>query len=352
MRWVQSSLMVLALTSPALSTAQDYSHLIFRGFPRPYPNAPAGPASFLRLLLVALGLVGGLLSPAFAGDYDLPVLRGSNMPPPATFPIVQPSTYHWGGVYGGIQGGYASSTNNFGTSATPQILSILNNAPGLPDPVGVANNLGNSLGNLGGSSASASSAGVGGFIGYNWEWDNAVITGLELNYNHSWLSTSAGNSTSISFKDSANIPAGHHYFFSPANASVQSSVNVTDIATFRLRAGWEAGNFLPYAFAAFAVGRAESSNTTTVSYAATDVPDVQTPPTPPLGFLTPLNFGPVTQGAQNVVYPTGFAMGFGMDVALTSNVFVRGEVEYIYFAPINGVQISVTSARVGAGLKF
>ena len=31
----------------------------------------------MRRLLVALGLVGGLLSPAFAADYDLPILRGS-----------------------------------------------------------------------------------------------------------------------------------------------------------------------------------------------------------------------------------------------------------------------------------
>jgi hypothetical protein len=31
----------------------------------------------MRRLLVALSLMGGLLSPAFAADYDLPILRGS-----------------------------------------------------------------------------------------------------------------------------------------------------------------------------------------------------------------------------------------------------------------------------------
>ena len=31
----------------------------------------------MRRLLVALGLLGGLLSPALAADYDLPILRGS-----------------------------------------------------------------------------------------------------------------------------------------------------------------------------------------------------------------------------------------------------------------------------------
>jgi opacity protein-like surface antigen len=44
--------------------------------------------------------------------------------------------------------------------------------------------------------------------------------------------------------------------------------------------------------------------------------------------------------------------GLGTDVALTSNLFVRGEFEYIFFAPVNGIQVSMWSARVGAGVKF
>jgi len=41
-----------------------------------------------------------------------------------------------------------------------------------------------------------------------------------------------------------------------------------------------------------------------------------------------------------------------MDVALSTNLFVRGEFEYIFFPPVNGIQVSLWSARVGAGLKF
>lgn len=41
-----------------------------------------------------------------------------------------------------------------------------------------------------------------------------------------------------------------------------------------------------------------------------------------------------------------------MHVALMPNLFVRGEIEYIYFAPLNGIQVSVASARVGIGLKY
>jgi opacity protein-like surface antigen len=48
----------------------------------------------------------------------------------------------------------------------------------------------------------------------------------------------------------------------------------------------------------------------------------------------------------------GFSVGGGIDVALTSNIFVRGELEYVRFAPIGDILVSVTTARLGAGLKF
>jgi outer membrane immunogenic protein len=85
---------------------------------------------------------------------------------------------------------------------------------------------------------------VGGFIGYNSEWENALILGVELNYNHVSLSASSSGSIARSFIDSTNIPSGHHYLYD-VNVTGQASVHMSDIATFRARAGWEAGNFLP-----------------------------------------------------------------------------------------------------------
>jgi opacity protein-like surface antigen len=41
-----------------------------------------------------------------------------------------------------------------------------------------------------------------------------------------------------------------------------------------------------------------------------------------------------------------------MDVAITRNIFVRAEFEYVRFAPIMNTVLAVESARVGAGLKF
>ena len=48
----------------------------------------------------------------------------------------------------------------------------------------------------------------------------------------------------------------------------------------------------------------------------------------------------------------GFTVGGGLDVALTSNIFLRGEFEYVRFAPLADMTVSVMSGRVGAGIKF
>jgi len=129
-------------------------------------------------------------------------------------------------------------------------------------------------------------------------------------------------------------------------------LQLTDIAELRARAGWETGIFLPYAFAGFALGRANYLTSASVSYTAYDTPDVQTPPTPQLTPLPDLAFAATQTNGQNNALLYGFAVGLGTDVALTQNIFVRGEVEYVQFAPLNGILVSVSTARLGAGLKF
>lgn len=263
---------------------------------------------------------------AFADDFS--ILRGT-----------QP-TYHWAGIYGGGQVGYTSSVVNFGQAASSDIGFILRNTSIEQDQqISKWSVLG---------SRSPRTTGVGGFLGYNIEWEN-LITGLELNYNHVALSASSGSTITRNFTDSTNLPTGHHYFYN-VTVTGQSALHISDIATARLRGGLETGNFLPYAFIGFAVARADFSNSATLFYTATDFPDSATPPLTPLPDLT---FGPMTQGnSQNGSFAYGFATGGGLDVGLTPNIFVRGEFEYIYFAPLNGIHVTMATGRVGAGLKF
>jgi opacity protein-like surface antigen len=307
----------------------------------------------MRRVIVALTVLT-FASPAVAADAD--ILRGSDVfvPPVPTIAIAPPAyavrpaaaRYHWGGVYGGVQAGYSSSVINFSLAAGPQVAYILRETAIEQDhQIQTWNVLG---------SEPTGNVGAGGFIGYNSEWED-VILGFEMNYNHVALSASSSGSLTRSFTDSTNLPTGHSYLYN-LTVNSQSALAMTDIATFRARAGWEAGNFLPYGFAGVAVGRANVSTTTSVPYTAVDYPLPQVPPLTPLPTLNcvPASVcgdGPFTSG-QNGAFAYGVATGIGLDAALTPNLFVRGEIEYIYFAPLSGIQVSVASARVGVGVKF
>jgi outer membrane immunogenic protein len=279
----------------------------------------------MRWVICAL-VVLALPPSALAGDFD--ILRGS-VP-----------TYRWAGFYGGAQAGYSSSVIKFGTAASSEVAFLLR------DTVIEQDEQISDWTVL--DSRAPTSLSLGGFVGYNMEWQNLIL-GLELNYNHVSLSASAANSISRSFTDSNALPAGHNYFYT-VNVGAASSLHMSDIATFRARAGFEEGIFLPYAFAGLALARVDTYTSSILQYSAVDFPDSETPPLTPLPNLA---VGPLgTSNTQNNALAYGVATGLGVDVGLLPNVFLRGELEYIYFAPINGIQVSVESARLGVGLKF
>lgn len=263
---------------------------------------------------------------AYAGDFD--ILRG-------TVP-----TYHWGGFYAAGQVGFSSANANFGTATRSEVAFILRNTTINADE-GLSNWA------VLPSQRSTGAGGLGGFVGYNVEWQDIVL-GLEANYNRVSLTTSSSGSESRTFFDSNGLPSGHNYFYN-ATVSAQSSLHMTDIATFRARAGVEVSNFLPYGFVGFALGRANYSNSANVQFTAVDEPAAQVPPLTPLPSLA---FNQSQGQAQDSTFVYGVTTGIGTDIGLLPNVFLRGELEYIYFFPVDGIHVTVASARVGAGVKF
>ena len=343
MCWTLSSLMVLARISPARSAAQYHNHLMMHMFSRPYLNALAsalaGPASIMRRLFVAFGLMGGLLSPTFAADYDLPVLRGTE--PVAPVMTVGPATFtRWSGFYFGGDFSYSFSQADFSSATQPLLAFSLRNLTleevVQPSQIPV---LGKGVANV---------FGGGGFVGYNTQWQDLII-GVEATYTRTNLNNTASSSplAGTSTSPSRVFSAGGASY--NVELSGTGNLDLTDYASVRGRAGWVVGNLLPYGFAGFVVGMASYSVTTLANVTQSTL----TPPYPcNFNNSTCQNFIFSNSAGQSNALLYGFSVGGGLDWALTPNVFVRGEFEFIQFAPFANIPVSIVDARAGAGFKF
>src|SRR5579859_6713731 len=238
-----------------------------------------------RLLLAAV--VFGAVSSAHAADMpDLPILRGG------LTDGLSHTSVNWQGFYVGGQAGYGSSDENF-TGSQENLLTAL-----LSD--NVIQEMGVPQWNLGLGKQSSRSAAFGGFTGYNWQWDDAVL-GVEANYMHG----SFGGTASASKELVSSAPLSDNFFHDVAVKST-SSIAISDMATFRGRAAYSWGCFLPYMFGGFALGRADIVHTATVNDA---VSLAALGPFVPLGTLT------ANDALHNhMIY--GYTAGLGVDVNL------------------------------------
>lgn len=286
-----------------------------------------------------------IATPAFAADQAIPWLPPLTADPatPTEFAgdgaLPASQTQNWRGFYLGGQFSYSDASADFSKSTQAPIAYSLRQttleqefAPSNWTVLGTADH---------------SAAGFGGFIGYNTEYltDKAkVVLGVEANYDQASLSLIAPNSplTRLTPADSG----GNTYLITITG---NGTVNNLDFGTLRARAGLDLGNFLPYGFAGFALGRADV-NISETTFGEQNPPSVgvcsgaDKPPCTPFSF-------PGTAGKDGE-WLYGFTVGAGLDVALTHNIFARGEYEYVQFQPIAGTTIDVNTVRVGAGFRF
>jgi outer membrane immunogenic protein len=283
----------------------------------------------MRCLLVAFGLIG-LLSPASAADYDPPVfspptLRGSD-----TFVPAYPSYFRWDGFYAGAQVSYTSSTSDFSGATQPLVAFSLRElallVQGQVDQWPV----------LGITSTGA--VGFGGFVGYNIQWENAII-GVELNYSHSSLDAVAPSS-SLGRRVAAN---GAIY---DVDVNASGSLHISDFATTRVRFGWAIDNFMPYATIGFAFGRADMAVSTTVSGIQTGANPNPPPATQVIPFFFP------NGEAKMGTYLYGYSLGGGLEVAVSQNIFARADYEFIDFQRLWQIATTMHNVRLGLGVKF
>jgi outer membrane immunogenic protein len=275
----------------------------------------------MRRLLWAMMMFGAVTGAQAADMPDLPILRGGFTDG------LSSNRVNWSGVYVGGQATHGAADMNFANSGQDLLAKLLNN-------VDLEQQFNISKWPLMGS-AHMQSSGFGGFVGYNFQWSEALI-GLELNYTHGKFFGASSGSQARTFQYPTN-------YVSTAIASSSSSMNITDFGSLRVRGGYAVGSFLPYGFVGVGMGQADVNRRADVwtyyQYVG---------PVPPLPNIGP-NSSSLTDN-KNSHFITGFATGLGLDVMLVADLFMRVEWEYLRFT--SSVDTSVNTVRAGVGYKF
>lgn len=256
----------------------------------------------MRWILCGLAVIGFTQSAA-AGDFDLPFLRGSNVYQP-----VAPSYPRWGGFYIGGQAGYTSTSASFDTVAGMLVDALIpRNLTLDPAP------------NVIFQKDEQNTTSYGAFAGYNAQWQDVVI-GAEATYTRASLDN-VGAYALLTQDQNDN----------PVTVTANTLVHLNDYGTARARVGYAFGSFLPYVMAGLAIGRADVSNTATVTIG---------------GVPATLS----TSKDDTIGY--GYTLGAGIDIALMPNIFVRGEFEHVRFTSFSQNDVILNTARAGLGIRF
>jgi opacity protein-like surface antigen len=276
-------------------------------------------------------------SAAHAADFDDFVLRGSTAKPPYYDAPVQPRFIpghpvrpQWDGLYIGGQVGAANSGVNFTQGVADLVANILRNTT-IEDEFSPSQWV-----NL--PDRSTTRASYGGFIGYNVQRDE-LIFGVEVNYNRTDIRMVSGDTIGRVVNTSDG-------YSNDVVLSGTASVHLTDYGTLRVRAGWVYDAFIPYGFAGLAVGRATVSRSATVSVDGIDANPACGPCLPPYSFTA------TDSETKEGAFAYGWTLGGGFDWFLFSNLFARGEYEYIGFAKFYGTNLHVHTIRTALGIRF
>jgi outer membrane immunogenic protein len=260
---------------------------------------------------------------------------------------IDATTRNWSGWYAGGQVGYSTSADNFSASLAGLSNYIYRNSV-LEEPTGQLSALGK---------ANGQGTGFGAFVGRNYQWDDLVF-GVEANYNY--VNSLQASSTSSIGPLQYSYPAGQ---FTPANDTPtfvvtekgSAQAQIKDAITFRGRAGWAAGDWLPYVFGGLAVGRMDIERNISTTTTRTDTIVTTTG-----GTTVTTVVGPNLVPSQSLTmsqertndFVVGWTAGLGTEYCLWNNVFIRAEWEYIKFVSVMDTNITMNSAHVGLGYKF
>jgi outer membrane immunogenic protein len=310
----------------------------------------------MRTVTLALlaGFTLGAIAPVQAADLDYGVLRGPDYEPEV--PVID-----WNGIYFGGHGGYTSASLNQ-TNVFQNILAKEFRVRDIESQFNVSSFLTASSARVGGAS-------YGAYAGFNYQFDEVVI-GVEADYTRFDRVGQATNDISRIMTTTAGVTE-------VVNLAGLTSTKVEDFGTIRARGGWAFGNFLPFVTAGLAIGRAVvtdqvavqnygyDSKTYTANLVAASAPayvynhgyNSFNPAYPgngssPQGQVQTVPSSPYIVGKTTEKTVGGLALGAGLEFAVTQNILLRGEYQYVQFNDFDGHKVNLNTVRGGAAVKF
>lgn len=315
----------------------------------------------VKFVGVAGMVAATVLAPVVAAAADYPVLRGSQTEdlPPTASEVFGTASANWGGFYLGGTAGLSSAS--FDPQAQSAFLSRMAFDNLITSPQG------SPLLRFG--KVSENKASYGAFIGYNYQFGDAVV-GLEAEYVKTGLVTDQRGGISRLFTGIFPTTVPNTASTEPVNT--QTTINVTghtttkldDFAMLKARAGYAIGNFMPFINIGAAIGRISTNAGVTQSYSTVENYNLYNTRSTPDGSIVRTTFAGMQtmdrqdgrgSGRPTIVssgYVPGLALGVGVDALLGEHFMLRAEYNRIYFSEYKGVNVVLDTARVGAGLKF
>ncbi len=283
----------------------------------------------LPLAVACLVAAAALAVPATAADMGPPpVLRG---PLPASDKAVD-----WSGFYIGGSGSYAginTASTRTVSSMDPTLRQLVR---GSVVEGGIA-----AMPLIEQGRPQNQRIGFGLYAGYNWMMEDYVL-GIEADYTRGKLE---GGFTGDRSGRIGGAISDTQYDWT---AHTEKSYKITDYGSVRARMGYAWDNWMPYLTAGVAYARASSASYATIaSYQRTyDAGGVITSQGNTL-------YTPSFLADQNrSKFHFGYALGAGLDVALTSNIVLRAELQHLRFANVAGNSLQLNQAKVGAAIKY
>lgn len=298
--------------------------------------------------IATLGLLAVLASATTvtAADLDYGYLRGAD-DGYAPAPLVD-----WSGFYVGGHGGYSTSAMGFSNSFNKHYAEYFRSRD-IEAEYAVS-----SLISL--PSRRVHSATFGGYAGYNVQFDD-IVFGVEVDYTNF-------NKAGTSYAEISRFMTTKNGMNEFVSLRGYSKTELEDYGTIRARAGYAIGSFLPFVTAGLAIGRATVTDQPEVQNYGYDIAGVAAYQNDPKAGIpihhgyASFNPGDPNRSIPNDYYRLpvkpkskamgGVALGAGLEFALTSNIVLRGEYQYVLFDDFDGHKLNVNTVRGGAAVKF